>query len=163
MRMLSAILVTVMSLPAAADDGFGLGLAEMDFTGGTTVGESADLGAMVSGEEPEGHLEALAFQAALKPENATEYTLALWNSEMGRVTYHLAAEHAMLGREGLVNGGRMLGVGLTTSAIGDNNPNGSFLLGRHKWAEMNANEKFKAGVQVSVLAGIIYALATLAD
>jgi len=57
----------------------------------------------------------------------------------------------------------MLGVGLGTSAIGDNDPNGAFILGRHKWAEMNANEKFRAGVEVSILAGIVYALAALAD
>jgi hypothetical protein len=152
-----------MSLPAAAGDGFTLGLSEMDFSGGTTVDQPADLGAMVSGDEPEGQLEVLAFQAALRPKNPQERTLALWNSEMGRVHYALAAEHAMLGREGLVNGGRMLGVGLGTTAIGDNDPNGSFILGRHKWAEMNANQKFKAGIQVSILAGIVYGLATLAD
>jgi len=163
MRTVLVVLVILMALPVAADDGFGLGLAEMDFSGEETAVAAAELGAMVSGEEPEGHLEALAFQAALKPKNAQERTLALWNSEMGRVHYALAAEHAMLGREGLVNGGRMLGVGLGTSAIGDNDPNGAFILGRHKWAEMNANEKFRAGVEVSILAGIVYALAALAD
>lgn len=162
-RTILSFLLALAALPVAADNDFSLGLAEMDFSGGEIAEAAADLDAMVSGDEPVGHNEALAFQAAFKPKNAKEYTLALWNSEMGRVTYHLAAEHAMLGREGLVNGGRMLGVGLGTTAIGDNDPNSSFILGRHKWAEMNANEKFRAGVEVSILAGIVYALAALAD
>ncbi|MEE4271274.1 MAG: hypothetical protein V2I67_06355 [Thermoanaerobaculales bacterium] len=160
MRTILTLLVALMALPAAADEGFSLGLAEMDFSEPEPAAVNL---AMTAGETGVGHAEALAFQAALKPKDANEYTLALWNSEMGRVHYLLASEQARLGREGLVNGERMLGVGLGTTAIGDNDPNGAFILGRHKWAEMNANEKFRAGVEVSVLAGILYALATLAD
>ena len=160
MRIVLTLLITVVALPAGADDGFTLGLSEMDFS----EPEPAAMSLTMSADEAVvSHAEALAFHAALKPKNANERTLALWNSEMGRVHYLLASEQARLGREGLVNGERMLGVGLGTTAIGDNDPNGAFILGRHKWAEMNANQKFRAGVEVSILAGILYGLAALAD
>jgi len=44
--------------------------------------------------------------------------LALWNDPLGRVYYNLAAEESMLGRTGLVNGGRALGAGLALTALG---------------------------------------------
>ena len=165
MRTVLTLLVALIALPAVADDSFSLGLAEMDFSAAQPETASAALRAMVAGDEATERAEVLAFQAALKPKDPTERTLALWNSEMGRLHYEFAVAHSMLGREGLVNGGRMAGIGLGTVAVGDGNPNGALglVLGRQKWVEMNANEKFRAGVEASLLLGIVYALATMAD
>ena len=44
--------------------------------------------------------------------------MALWNDPLGRIYYNLAAEESMLGRTGLVNGGRSLGAGLALTALG---------------------------------------------
>jgi len=44
--------------------------------------------------------------------------MALWNDPMTRLLYAMAAEESMIGRTGLVNGGRMLGAGLAMTALG---------------------------------------------
>ncbi len=84
---------------------------------------------------------------------------------MARVHYALAAQHAMLGREGLVNGGRMAGVGLGTAGIGDGDPNSALgmALGRGKWAEMNANERVQAGVEATFLGALLAFMISNAD
>jgi hypothetical protein len=84
---------------------------------------------------------------------------------MGRLYYALAAEQSMLGREGLVNGGRMAGVGLGTAGIGDGDPNSALglALSRGKWAEMSANEKFQAGVEAGLLGALIAFMVSYAD
>ncbi len=165
MRLLFALLVALMALPVAAEDGFTLGLAEIDFSVEAPVETPNTVGAMVTGEIPAERAEVLAFQAALRPGNARERTQALWNSDMARVHYALAAQQAMLGREGLVNGGRMAGLGMATAGIGDGDPNGALgmALGRGRWAEMNANEKLQAGVEATILGAILAFMVSYAD
>jgi len=165
MRTIVFLLMAAIAIPAAADDGFSLGLAEMDFSGATepeTVGLVADLEA--GGDSAGDHDESLVYETALTPRDPAERTLALWDSDLGRVHWALASEQAMLGREGLVHGGHMVGLGLATTAIGDGNPGGlAMALGRGKWAEMNANQKIQAGVEASLLAALIYFMAQYAD
>jgi hypothetical protein len=165
MRLLFALLVALVAVPVVAEDGFTLGLAEIDFSVEKPAAAATTLGAMVSGEIPAERAEVLAFQAALRPRNAKERTQALWNSDMARVHYALAAQQAMLGREGLVNGGRMAGLGMATAGIGDGDPNGALgmALGRARWAEMNANEKLQAGVEATILGAILAFMVSYAD
>lgn len=164
MRILITSLVALIALPAAAGDGFSLHLAEMDFTAAAAPSAGA-LPDLATDDVPAERAEVLAFTAALRPLDAAERTRALWDSDLGRVQLALAAEQSMLGREGLVNGGRMAGVGLATAGLGDGDPNGALglMLGRHRWAEMNANQKVQATVEVSILAALIYFMASYAD
>jgi len=163
-RTLVTLLLASMTLPAAAGDGFTLGLAEIDFTTADTA-EPSGPGVMVDASIVERRAETLAYQAALRPVDPTERTEALWGSEMGRLYYELAAQQAMLGREGLVNGGRMTGVGLATAGLGDGDPNGALgmALGRGKWVEMNANQKLQAGIEASILGALIAFMISYAD
>ena len=166
MRFLLAFIVALLALPVGAEDGFILGLAEMDFSAPESAQVSEpNLTEMVSDEIPAEHAEVLAFQASFHVQRPNERTLALWNADLGRVYYALAAEQAMLGREGLVNGGRMVGVGLATTAIGDGDPNGALglALRRGKWVEMNANEKIQAGVEASILGALLAFMVSYAD
>ena len=165
MRSLVAVLVALMALPVAAEDGFTLGLTEIDFAAENPVETPDNVGAMVTDEIPPERAEVLAFQAALRPRTGKERTQALWNSDMSRVHYALAAQHAMLGREGLVNGGRMAGVGLATAGIGDGDPNSALgmALGHGKWAEMNASERVQAGVEATFLGALLAFMISNAD
>jgi hypothetical protein len=165
MRFLLAFIIALLAVPAAADDAFTLDLAEMDFSGGHVEEKADGLPALVADKIPAERAEVLAFQASLHVQSPDERTLALWNSDLGRVHYALAAEQAMLGREGLVNGGRMAGVGLATAGIGDGDPNGALgmALGRGKWAEMNANQKLQAGVEASILGALLAFMVSYAD
>lgn len=157
MRWFVALLVALIALPAVAEDGFTLGLTEMDFAG--EADGAADDSILLTtddvGAEP---AEVLAFQAALHVQSPKDRTEALWNSDLGRVYYEQAAQQAMLGRQGLVNGGRMTGLGMATAGIGDGDPNGALGLavGRHKWVEMNANQKLQAGAEAGIIAGLLY-------
>ncbi len=157
-RCLLTVLVALLALPAAADDGFSLGLVEMDFSETSTQPPAGGLATLVADDVAAERAEMLAFQAALHRQSPEERTEALWNSDLGRVYYQMAAEQSMLGREGLVNGGRMAGLGMATAGIGDNDPNGAIRLafGRHKWAEMNANQKIQAGVEAGFIAALLY-------
>ncbi len=95
----------------------------------------------------------------LSIEHEREWREALWNAPMGRLYYELAAQQAMLGRGGLVNGGHMLGVGLGTTAIGDGSHNGmQLLMDGYQWSELSRGERFKISVQGAFAAGILYAL-----
>jgi len=165
MRSLIVVLVALMALPVAAEDGFTLDLAEMDFTAEDSAETPDNVASMVTDEIPPERAEVLAFSAALRPRTGKERTQALWNSDMARVHYALAAQHAMLGREGLVNGGRMAGVGLATAGIGDGDPNSALgmALDRGKWAEMNANEKLQAGVEATILGALLAFMVSYAD
>lgn len=125
MRCFIAVFVALMALPVAAEEEFTLGLAEMDFTAEETAVTPDGVDAMVTGEVPPERAEILAFKAGLRPSSGKERSQALWDSDLARVYYSLAAQQAMLGREGLVNGGRMNGVGLGTAGIGDGDPNGA--------------------------------------
>jgi hypothetical protein len=165
MRLIFALVLALAAAPAAADDDFTLGLAEMDLSPSSTETASGQLTAMVDDNIPPERAEVLAFQATLRPTSAEERTLALWQSDLARVHSALAAEHAMLGREGLVNGGRMAGVGLATAGIGDGDPNSALglALGRGTWVEMNANQKLQATVEASILTALLAFMVAAAD
>jgi hypothetical protein len=166
MQIFIVVFVIIASLPGAADEGFSLGLAEMDFTEPhSEAAPDRDFGSLATDTVSAGHETTLVYEAALKPRTPNEHTRALWNSDLGRVHLALAAEHAMLGREGLVNGGRMAGLGMATAGIGDGDPNGSIglVLGRARWVEMNANEKLQTGVEASILAALLYFMVANAD
>ncbi len=64
------------------------------------------------------HAELLGPRHRIDPGYDREIRLALWNDPMGRLFYAMAAEDAMNGRTGLVNGGRSLGAGLALTALG---------------------------------------------
>ena len=165
MRWLIVLLVALVALPVAAGDDFTLGLVGMDFSASQSNPAPDTLTRMVADDVPTVRGEVLAFQASLQTQSPNERTKALWNSDMGRVHYALAAEQAMLGREGLVNGGRMAGLGMATAGIGDGDPNGAlnFALRRGKRVEMNANEKFQAGVEASILGALLAFRVSYAD
>lgn len=166
MRYLVPLIVAMMAFPVTADDGFSLGLTEIDFsTKPRNESPNQDLNDLSLPNDGAERAEVLAFQASLQPKSPNERTLALWNSEMGRLHYALAAEQAMLGREGLVNGGRMAGLGMATAGIGDGDPNGALgmALGRGKWAEMNANQKLQASVEASILGALLAFMVSYAD
>lgn len=157
MRWFVVLLVALVALPAAADDGFTLGLADMDLST-TDARKIADEPIVMSSDDvPAERAEVLAFQASLQIQRPGDLTEALWSSELGRLYYEAAAQQSMLGRQGLVNGGRMAGVGMATAGIGDGDPNGALglILGRQKWAEMNANQKIQAGVEAGILGALI--------
>lgn len=165
MRFLTFALLVAFAAPAAAGDGFSLGLTEMDFSSEASPEKRPGAVALEPDDVPPERGEVLAFRAALQPRSSAERTQALWNSDMGRLYYALAAEQSMLGREGLVNGGRMAGVGLGTAGIGDGDPNSALrlALSRGKWAEMSANEKFQAGVEAGLLGALIAFMVSYAD
>ena len=165
MRTIITLLIISVSLPVAAGDGFGLGLAEMDFSAATEP-ETGGLAAGLERGDVDGtdRSESLVYRAAMTPRDPSERTLALWNSELGRVHWALASEQAMLGRQGLVHGGRMVGLGLATTAVGDDSPGGLALaLGRGRWAEMNANQKLQTGVEASIVFALLYFMVANAD
>lgn len=166
MKVLITLLFVLVAVPVSAGDGFTLDLAEMDFSpSAEEAAPAVAVEGLVDQEIVEQRAEVLAYQAALKPVDPAERNEALWSSDMGRLHYELAAQQAMLGREGLVNGGRMAGVGLGTAAIGDGDPNGALgmALGRGNWAEMNANQKLRAGVEASILGALVAFMVSYAD
>ena len=70
----------------------------------------------------------------------------LWNAPMGRLYYGFAAQQARLGREGLVNGGMPLGLGMTTLAIGDARHRGvQLLLDGTPWGALPPGQRLRAG------------------
>lgn len=165
MRTIITLLIIAVSLPVAAGEGFGLGLAEMDFS----ARDQTDVASLVAGIETDDvdgadRSGSLVYRTAMTPRDPSERALALWDSDLGRVRWALAEQEAMLGRQGLVHGGRMVGLGLATTTLGDGDPNALALaLGRGNWAEMNANQKLRAGVEASILAALIYFIVANAD
>jgi len=165
MRWSVSLIVALVALPVMSGDDFSLGLTAMDFSADPAEKAQPAFRELGANEAHPDHRESLVYRAALQPPTANEQTLALWDSELGRVYYAMAAEQAMLGRQGLVNGGRMVGLGLATGTIGDGDPNGglALALGRGRWAEMNANQKLQAGVEASFLAALVYFMLANAD
>jgi len=166
MRWLVFPVVALMAVSVSADDGFTLGLAAMDFsTKEEAEPAPGDVSSLVMDGAPAERAETLAFNASLHRQSPRERTEALWNSDLGRVYYQMAADQSMLVREGLVNGGRMAGLGMATAGIGDNDPNGAIRLafGRHKWVEMNANQKLQAGVEAGFIAALLYFMVSNAN
>lgn len=161
--ILTALVVTAV-LPAAAQDRFSLGLDSLPLEPATVLpldtGDSQGLELEVAAESR----EALVYRSALTPKSPREFTLALWNAPMGRLYYSRAEAEAMLGREGLVHGGRMTGIGLAPSAIGDGSRSSlSFLASGGSWSELTLGEKFAAGAEASFVAAFLYALASFAN
>ena len=48
MRSLVAIFIVLVAVPVAADDGFALGLAEMDFSAGKTQERAGDIASLAA-------------------------------------------------------------------------------------------------------------------
>ncbi len=165
--MRSAVLTVLMVIavvPAAAQDRFSLGLDTLPLDAAVVLplnaGDPQDLEFDLTDESR----EALVYRTALTPESPREFTLALWNAPMGRLYYSRAEAEAMLGREGLVHGGRMTGFGMATTAIGDGSQSSlSFLASGGSWSELTLGEKFAAGAEMSFVAAFLYALVSFAD
>jgi hypothetical protein len=88
-----------------------------------------------------------------------EFRAALWDSPLGRVHYHLASEQAMLGREGLVHGGHMLGLGMATTAIGDAPTSGiGLMVHGTPWSQLSTSQRVRSGFDIAISAGILYAI-----
>ncbi len=168
MRLCAAVLALLLfAPPAAAQERFSLGLGELDRQlEDLPVMDSAPVGGTggIVADVEDHNREALVYRSAMTPRSAKEFSLALWNAPMGRLYYSRAEAEAMLGREGLVNGGRMVGLGLGTTAIGDQSKSTlGFLASGGSWSELTLGQKFAAGAEASFLAAIIYALVGYAD
>ena len=101
------------------------------------------------------------FDAAsvLRIRSERDYRALLWSDPLARVRYDMAAETAMLGREGLVHGGHMVGIGLGNAVIGDGSRSGvGMLLDGRGWSELSGAERVQAGFDVALTAGILWAL-----
>lgn len=161
--LILAALSLAVTATAAAQDGFSLGLDKLPLDAVV----AAPTGAGTDGLELElddDSREALVYRAAVTPASPTEFRLALWDSPMGRLYYGRAEAEAMLGREGLVHGGRMIGLGMGAAALGDQSSSSlGFLAGGGSWSELTLGEKFAAGAEASFLAAILYALVEYAD
>lgn len=159
-----SILVLVAALPAAAQDRFSLGLDTLPLDEPLVVIPKAGDPGGLELDMADDRREDLVYRSALTPRSNKEFTLALWNAPMGRLYYSRAEAEAMLGREGLVHGGRMTGLGLATTAVGDGSQSGlSFLASGGSWSELTLGEKFAAGAEASFVAAFLYALASFAN
>jgi len=160
------VIVLVLAVPAAAQEGFTLGLADMPLpVEAQTVEPTVDASpGGIDLDIADTTREELVYWSAITPRTEKEFTLALWNAPMGRLYYSRAEAESMLGREGLVHGGRMVGLGLATGTIGDQGQSTlGFLAHGGTWSELTLGEKFAAGAEASFLAAILYALASYAD
>jgi hypothetical protein len=158
-----AILMLTTATAATAQGRFSLGLEDLPIGTPAAISEigiSDDLELEVSDDSR----EALVYRSALTPTSPKEFTLALWNAPMGRLYYSRAEAEAMLGREGLVHGGRMVGLGMAPTSLGDGSQSSlSLLASGRSWSELTLGEKFAAGAEASFVAAILYALASAAD
>jgi hypothetical protein len=167
MRRFAALLLALAAAAAAgADDGFSLGLVDLELEAvaatldGAVPSESDGL-ALEIGDDSR---DALVFQASFTPSSEAEFRLAMWNSPMGRLYYGRAEAEAMLGREGLVHGGHSLGIGVATTALGDASSSSlGFLLEGGEWSKLTTGEKFAVAAQASFVAAILYGLVEMAD
>jgi hypothetical protein len=165
-----AAVFTLLLIAAAAvgeaEERFTLGLEDLPLDGetsGSTAGPDPFRDGLSVEVANEGASDALVYSAALDPRSEQEFRLALWSSPMGRLYYSQAAGDAMLGRQGMVSGGRMQGLGLATGAIGDGDPGGLELIMTTKWSEISFSDKFQAGIEASIAAALLYYMATAAD
>ena len=95
----------------------------------------------------------------LRIDSDREYRAMMWQDPMVRARYNMMAETSMLGRGGLVHGGRMVGVGLAPTVIGDFRHSGTqFRLDGNSWSELSRREKIETGFQVTVGTGILLAI-----
>ena len=113
-------------------------------------------GPVFAADEPDGVFDAAS---VLRVRSEREYRAIFWSDPMARMRYAMAAEQAMLGREGLVHGGHMVGIGLGNAVIGDGSRSGmGMLLDGRAWSEMTGAERARAGFDVALTAGILWAL-----
>ncbi len=165
-RFAAFLLALAAAATAGAGDGFTLGLEALSLDALAAASEPAVLPAPdgLEVELADDSREALVYRAAMTPTSESEFRLALWNSPMGRLYYARAEAEAMLGREGLVHGGHSLGVGLSTTAVGDYSSSSlGFLADGGEWSQLTASEKFAAAAEASILAAILYGLVEMAD
>jgi hypothetical protein len=168
-RHVSLILAAIwlaFAAMAAAQDGFSLGLQNLplDEVAATSEGVALPTAGGLSLEATDDSRDTLVYRTAVTPSSPNEFRLALWASPMGRLHYGRAEAEAMLGREGLVHGGRMIGLGMGTATLGDQSSSSlGFLVRGGSWSELTLGEKFAAGAEASFLAAILYALAEYAD
>jgi hypothetical protein len=156
------LVVTLIGLPSGADDGFTLNLERLPIAGAEGPGAAAPRAADRTSLDTENFVRrdpshGLVYHSAATPRTRQEYRLALWNSPMGRLHYERAAAAAMLGREGLVGGGRLAGLGLATAALGDGDPSGlQVLLTAEHWHALSPTDMARAGLQASIAAALLY-------
>jgi hypothetical protein len=162
-RILALMFVaTMVGLSVGADDGFTLNLEGLPIAGGDGPGAAASPRAdRVSLDEKRSTGDRssfdLVYRNAATPRTDRELRLALWNSPMGRLYYERAAAESMLGREGLVGGGRLAGLGLTTAALGDGDPGGlQLLVTGESWKSLSPADRSQAGLQASFAAALFY-------
>ena len=156
-----ALVIALAALPAAADDTdpeggrFSLGTSlEEAAEAAVPSGFSLDLEA--SFDRPSGGFDT---SSLLTVRSDREYRAIFWDDPLGRVRYAMAAEEAMLGRGGLVHGGRMSGVGMSGAVLGDGSRSGiGLLLDGRAWGEMTGAERARAGFDLALTAGILWAL-----
>lgn len=170
MRIAALILtVSLIALPTVAEDGFGLNLDELPIA----VAEGTDVATPQGTERlsldsggPVGRTSSLemVYRSAAAPRTNQELRLALWGSPMGRLHYERAAAESMLGREGLVGGGRMAGLGMATAALGDGDPGGlQLLVTGESWKSLSPTDRAQAGLQASFAAALLYFMADSVD
>lgn len=140
MRRAAYLLIAlVIAVPVTAEEGFTLGLEATAITDEAEIAPQKKSVSLQPPARPSAHDDyALVYRTALKPASDKEFTLALWDAPLGRTLYAVAADQAMLGREGLVGGGRMVGLGMSSSALGDGT-GGSLgrLMSGARWYELS--------------------------
>ncbi len=163
------VVIALLAVPAAAGDGFELHLDALP------IARAAEPDAGVQPADGRLSLDAersiggaasleLIYRTATVPRTDREYRLALWNSPMARLHYDRATAESMLGREGLVGGGRLAGLGMATTALGDGDPTGLELLIRSEaWTSLPLGTKVEAGLQASFVAALLYFMADSAN
>jgi len=159
------IVAATTALHAVAHEGFELDLDELlvVVAGGssatTSMGDdrlSLDIEGSMGGSSS----HDLVSRSSATPRTIHEYRLALWDSPMARLHYERAAAESMLGREGLVGGGRLLGLGAATTALGDGAPGGlRLLLAGETWKSLSLGEKAEVGLEASFVAALFYFMA----
>jgi hypothetical protein len=168
---LSALIIvaTLIALPAAGDDGFELNLDALPLAvvGGSEAATSQGVDRLsLDGERSMANNSShdLVYRSAATPRTHQEFRLALWNSPMGRLHYERAAAESMLGREGLVGGGRLAGLGLATAALGGGDPSGlQLLFTGESWKSLSPADRAQAGLQASFAAALLYFIADSAN
>jgi hypothetical protein len=165
--VVTALLLIACASPVAAGDGFGLELDEEWFRIEIEEGDyvpppTADRIAL---ELDDASREALVYSSAITARSEREFRLALWNSPMGRLMYNRTVGDAMLGREGLVGGGRMMGIGIApTTALGDGASSPlRQLMNPASWSELSFGETLQSGLQIAVFAALLHYMAENAD
>jgi hypothetical protein len=150
MRVGVVILLVLVVMPAAAEDRFVLDLRALVPPVGVL-----DL------EDAESVPEALRVMERYDQ----EFRLALWEAPLGRVTYDIASLQATLGREGIVGGEHMLGMGTTMSVFGAPPAEGGMIFPsrEHPWREFSTAEKVRTVAYGSLLAALLYQMAQWAD